>query len=96
MNIFTRLLFELQEMSLLAARAARGIFKKPHYIPETIAQMDDVGGITKGINQNRSHALSFANQSRLSGGLSARSGRTYDITAKWQLRRWKLLCQGLA
>src|SRR5260370_33243660 len=43
MNIFTRLLFELQEMSLLAARAARGVFKKPHYIPETIAQMDDVG-----------------------------------------------------
>lgn len=43
MNIFTRLLLELQEMSLLAARAARGIFKKPRYVPETLAQMDSVG-----------------------------------------------------
>src|SRR3989440_1923161 len=43
MNIFTRLLLELQEMSLLAARAASGIFKKPRYVPETIAQMDSVG-----------------------------------------------------
>src|SRR5260370_39678128 len=43
MNIVTRLLLELQEMSLLAARAARGLLKKPRYIPETIAQMDSVG-----------------------------------------------------
>src|SRR5499427_2932408 len=43
MNIFTRLLFELQEMSLLAARAARGVFKKPRYLPETVTQMDDIG-----------------------------------------------------
>jgi len=43
MNIVTRLLLELQEMSLLAARAARGLFKKPRYIPETIAQMDSIG-----------------------------------------------------
>jgi phospholipid/cholesterol/gamma-HCH transport system permease protein len=43
MNIFTRLLFELQEMSLLAARAASGIFRRPRYIPETIFQMDSVG-----------------------------------------------------
>src|SRR5215468_1356113 len=43
MNIFTRGLLELQEMSLLAGRAARGIFKKPHYIPEAIAQMDYIG-----------------------------------------------------
>lgn len=43
MNIATRMLFELQEMSLLAARAARGIFRKPRYVPETIAQMDMVG-----------------------------------------------------
>src|SRR5262245_26313293 len=43
MNIFTRFLLELQEMSLLAARSARGVFKKPHYVPETIAQMDMVG-----------------------------------------------------
>src|SRR5713226_3570404 len=35
------------------------------------------------------------NQSRLSGGLSARSGRTYDITAKWQLPCWRLFCQDL-
>src|ERR1700730_13174695 len=43
MNIVTRLLLELQEMSLLAARAVRGLFKKPRYIPETIAQMDSIG-----------------------------------------------------
>src|SRR5712664_517603 len=43
MNIVARLLLELQEMSLLAARAARGIFKRPRYIPETIAQMDAIG-----------------------------------------------------
>src|SRR5947207_5007391 len=43
MNIVTRLLFELQEMSLLAGRAALGIFKKPRYVPETIAQMDSIG-----------------------------------------------------
>src|SRR5712691_1368909 len=43
MNIATRLLFELQEMSLLAGRATRGLFKKPHYVPETITQIDSVG-----------------------------------------------------
>src|SRR5216683_2982385 len=43
MNIATRLLFELQEMSLLAGRAARGLFKKPRYIPETLTQMDSIG-----------------------------------------------------
>src|SRR5436853_2266702 len=43
MNFAKRLLLELQEMSLLSARAALGIFKKPHYVPETIAQMDSVG-----------------------------------------------------
>src|SRR5258708_17826011 len=43
MNIVTRLLLELQEMSLLAARAARGLFKKPRYIPETLTQMDSIG-----------------------------------------------------
>src|SRR6202171_5899522 len=43
MNIATRFLLELQEMSLLAARAARGLFKRPRYVPETIAQMDSVG-----------------------------------------------------
>ena len=43
MNLFTRFLLELQDMSLLAARAARGLFKKPHYLPETISQMDSIG-----------------------------------------------------
>ncbi|HJZ81322.1 MAG TPA: ABC transporter permease [Pyrinomonadaceae bacterium] len=43
MNIVLRLLSDLQEMSLLAARATRGIFKKPHYIPEAITQMDYIG-----------------------------------------------------
>lgn len=43
MNFATRALLELQETMLLAARAARGIFKRPRYIPETIAQMDAIG-----------------------------------------------------
>src|SRR3989440_11875518 len=43
MNFIARFLFELQEMSLLAGRAARGIFKKPRYVPETIAQMHIIG-----------------------------------------------------
>jgi len=43
MNIVTRLLLELQENVLLAARAARGLFQKTRYIPETIAQMDSIG-----------------------------------------------------
>jgi|SRR5205809_2804647 len=43
MNIILRFLFDLQEMSLLAARAARGIFRKPHYLPEAISQMDYIG-----------------------------------------------------
>lgn len=43
MNLFTRLLLELQEMALLVGRAARALFSKPHYFPETIAQMDSIG-----------------------------------------------------
>src|SRR5947209_20415512 len=43
MNVAKRLLLELQEISLSAARAARGLFRTPHYVPETIAQMDSVG-----------------------------------------------------
>ncbi|HJU93142.1 MAG TPA: ABC transporter permease [Pyrinomonadaceae bacterium] len=43
MRFATRALLELQETTLLAARAVRGIFKKPRYIPETIAQMDAIG-----------------------------------------------------
>lgn len=30
-------------MSLLAARAVRGIFRRPHYVPEAISQMDYIG-----------------------------------------------------
>ena len=43
MNIATRLLLELQEMALLVASAVRGLFQKPHYVPETVAQMDSIG-----------------------------------------------------
>ena len=43
MNIFTRLLLELQEMALLVARAVAGVFRKPRYLPETFAQMDSIG-----------------------------------------------------
>src|ERR671919_3128890 len=43
MNFATRVLLELQETTVLAARAFRGIFKRPRYIPETIAQMDAIG-----------------------------------------------------
>jgi phospholipid/cholesterol/gamma-HCH transport system permease protein len=43
MNIVKETLFDLQEASLLAARATAGIFKKPHYVPEAIAQMDSIG-----------------------------------------------------
>lgn len=43
MNFATRALLELQETTLLLARAVRGIFKRPRYIPETIAQMDAIG-----------------------------------------------------
>ncbi|HEX8888211.1 MAG TPA: lipid asymmetry maintenance ABC transporter permease subunit MlaE, partial [Pyrinomonadaceae bacterium] len=43
MNFATRALLELQETTLLAARSARGLFKRPRYVPETIAQMDAIG-----------------------------------------------------
>jgi phospholipid/cholesterol/gamma-HCH transport system permease protein len=43
MNFATRALLELQEMSLLAARVARGLFRKPRYFPETLQQMDVIG-----------------------------------------------------
>jgi phospholipid/cholesterol/gamma-HCH transport system permease protein len=43
MNIAIRALLELQETTLLAARAARGLFKRPRYVPETITQMDAIG-----------------------------------------------------
>jgi phospholipid/cholesterol/gamma-HCH transport system permease protein len=43
MKFATRALLELQETTLLAARAFSGIFKKPRYVTETIAQMDLIG-----------------------------------------------------
>jgi phospholipid/cholesterol/gamma-HCH transport system permease protein len=43
MNFATRGLLELQESTLLAARALAGLLKKPRYINETIAQMDAIG-----------------------------------------------------
>ena len=43
MNFVLRALFELQETTLLVARAARGLIKRPRYIPETVAQMDTIG-----------------------------------------------------
>ena len=43
MNIFTRLLLELQEMALLVARSVAGVFRRPRYLPETFAQMDSIG-----------------------------------------------------
>ena len=43
MNFATRALLELQETTLMAARAVRGLFKRPRYIPEMIAQMDAIG-----------------------------------------------------
>ena len=43
MNFATRALLELQESTLLAARSLGGLFRKPRYLPETIAQMDAIG-----------------------------------------------------
>jgi phospholipid/cholesterol/gamma-HCH transport system permease protein len=43
MNFVTRALLELQETTLLAARSIRGLFKKPRYISEFLAQMDAIG-----------------------------------------------------
>jgi phospholipid/cholesterol/gamma-HCH transport system permease protein len=43
MNFATRALLELQETTLLAARAARGLFKRPRYISEIVTQMDTIG-----------------------------------------------------
>src|ERR671912_2757284 len=43
MNIATRALLEVQETTLLAARAARRLFRRPTYLNEMIAQMDVIG-----------------------------------------------------
>ncbi len=43
MNFALRALLEVQETTLLAARAARRLFRRPAYIPEMVAQMDVIG-----------------------------------------------------
>lgn len=43
MNLITRSIFELQETTLIAARAFGGLVKGPRYISETITQMDTIG-----------------------------------------------------
>lgn len=43
MNIFTRSLLEIQETTLLAARALGRMFHHPSYTKETITQMDIIG-----------------------------------------------------
>jgi len=43
MNFAIRALMEIQETSLLAARAAVRLFRRPAYISETITQMDLIG-----------------------------------------------------
>jgi phospholipid/cholesterol/gamma-HCH transport system permease protein len=43
MNFVTRSIFELQETTVMTARALGGIFKGPRYFTETIAQMDAIG-----------------------------------------------------
>ncbi|MBA3246716.1 MAG: ABC transporter permease, partial [Pyrinomonadaceae bacterium] len=43
MNIAIRSLLEVQETSLLVARAARRLFRRPTYLTETISQMDLIG-----------------------------------------------------
>jgi phospholipid/cholesterol/gamma-HCH transport system permease protein len=43
MNFATRALLELQETTLLTARAFRGLLSRPRYFQEMIAQMDAIG-----------------------------------------------------
>lgn len=43
MNFVTRSILELQETTLMTARAVGGVFKGPRYLTETIAQMDVIG-----------------------------------------------------
>jgi len=43
MNFVTRSIFELQETTLMTARAVGGLFRGPRYISETINQMDVIG-----------------------------------------------------
>jgi len=43
MNFVTRSIFELQETTVMTARAVAGVFKGPRYLSETITQMDVIG-----------------------------------------------------
>lgn len=43
MNFATRSLLEVQETSLMVARAARRIFRRPTYVTEILSQMDVIG-----------------------------------------------------
>jgi len=43
MNFALRALLEVQETTLLAARAASRLFRRPTYVSEMIAQMDVIG-----------------------------------------------------
>jgi phospholipid/cholesterol/gamma-HCH transport system permease protein len=43
MNFFKRFLLELQNTTLLVARAATRIFSRPRYVAETLEQMDVIG-----------------------------------------------------
>jgi phospholipid/cholesterol/gamma-HCH transport system permease protein len=43
MNFAVRSLLEVQETSLLVARAAGRVFRRPAYLPETLTQMDVIG-----------------------------------------------------
>src|SRR5918992_2864174 len=43
MNFALRALLEVQETTLLAARAAARLFRRPSYVPEMITQMDVIG-----------------------------------------------------
>lgn len=43
MNLAVRAALEVQEMTLLVARAAGRLFRRPAYIPEMVTQMDIIG-----------------------------------------------------
>ena len=43
MNFVTRSIFELQETTLMTARAVSGLFRGPRYLAEAVNQMDVIG-----------------------------------------------------
>ena len=49
MNLVTRFIFELQEVTDLLWRAIKGLRKRPRYISEMINQMDHIGVGSLGI-----------------------------------------------